>query len=45
MKGFVTVETPEQFGKWLTDQAVQAAAEAAPAAAQAAPAAQEKKTS
>jgi cytochrome c oxidase subunit 2 len=53
MKGFVTVETPEQFGKWLTDQAVQAGAEAAPAAAQAAPAgaaeavpaAQEKKTS
>jgi cytochrome c oxidase subunit 2 len=53
MKGFVTVETPEQFGKWLTDQAGQAAAEAAPAAIQAAPAgatetapaAQEKKTS
>ncbi len=50
MKGFVTVETPEQFGKWLTDQAVQAAAEAAPAApppaaAGTAPAAQEKTTS
>jgi cytochrome c oxidase subunit 2 len=32
MKGFVTVETPEDFQKWLTDQAAAAAAEAAPAA-------------
>jgi cytochrome c oxidase subunit 2 len=39
MKGFVTVETPEEFGKWLNDQVVQAAAEAAPNAKPAAPAA------
>jgi cytochrome c oxidase subunit 2 len=44
MKGFVTVETPEEFGKFLADQAVAAAAEAAPAAPSA-PAPQEKKTS
>ena len=34
MKGFVTVETPEEFQKWLAEQA---ASSAAPAAAQAAP--------
>jgi cytochrome c oxidase subunit II len=51
MKGFVTVETPEEFGKWLADQAAQAAAEAAPAAAApsaappVAPAPQEEKKS
>jgi cytochrome c oxidase subunit 2 len=33
MKGFVTVETPEEFAKWLHDQAAEAAPEAAPAAA------------
>jgi len=32
MKGFVTVETPEEFNKWLADQAAPPAAEAAPAA-------------
>ena len=37
MKGFVTVETPEDFGKWLKDQAVQAAG-TAPAASAPAPA-------
>jgi cytochrome c oxidase subunit 2 len=42
MKGFVTVETPEDFQKWLTDQAAAAAAEAAPAAAS--PATQEAKS-
>ncbi|MGH9366609.1 MAG: cytochrome B, partial [Thermoanaerobaculia bacterium] len=47
MKGFVTVETPEEFDKWLADQAAAAAAEAAPAAQPAAPqspAAQEAKS-
>jgi cytochrome c oxidase subunit II len=37
MKGFVTVETPEEFDKWLADQAVPSGA---PAAAEAAPTAQ-----
>ena len=37
MKGFVTVETPEEFQKWLADQA--AAAPAAPAPAEASPSA------
>jgi cytochrome c oxidase subunit 2 len=31
MKGFVTVETPEEFHKWLADQAAEAGAGAAPA--------------
>ncbi|HTO74823.1 MAG TPA: cytochrome c oxidase subunit II [Thermoanaerobaculia bacterium] len=39
MKGFVTVETPEEFAKWLRDQAAPAAPEAAPAAPAASPAA------
>ncbi len=39
MKGFVTVETPEEFAKWLQEQAAPAAPEAAPAAPAAAPAA------
>jgi cytochrome c oxidase subunit II len=38
MKGFVTVETPEEFQKWLADQAA-AAAPAAPAPAEASPSA------
>ncbi len=36
MKGFVTVETPEEFEKWLKDQAAQASPPAQPAPAVAA---------
>ena len=28
MKGFITVESPENFEKWLADQAAEAAKEA-----------------
>ena len=46
MKGFVTVETPEEFSKWLAEQAAApATAETAPAPAPAAPAAEEAKKS
>jgi cytochrome c oxidase subunit 2 len=45
MKGFVTVETPEEFRKWLGEQAASAGAQAAPAAAPApAPTPQEAKS-
>ena len=45
MKGFVTVETPEEFRKWLGDQAAAGATQAAPAAAPApAPTPQEAKS-
>jgi len=49
MKGFVTVETPEEFHKWLADQVAAAAAENAPGPATApaaapAPPAQEAKS-
>jgi heme/copper-type cytochrome/quinol oxidase subunit 2 len=36
MKGFVTVDTPEDYQKWLAEQSAQVAAENAPAAAPAA---------
>ena len=36
MKGFVTVETPEEFEKWLKEQAAQASPPAQPASAAAA---------
>ncbi len=39
MKGFVTVDTPEDFQKWMAEQAAAQAAEQNPAAAQAQPAA------
>ena len=45
MKGFVTVETPEEFQKWLADQTAQQASEGAPAAQPGAAGGQEAKPS
>ena len=39
MKGFVTVDTPENFEKWMAEQAAEQTPAAAPAAVQAQPAA------